>query len=170
MSHAREICVCACRVCTCVCACVRECACALLFTGGFVGTVRLPGVPTPAVSCMDRHTTGPYNLSGVHDRLIRQHSWCRCRFYGFSWWIMWFLFVIVVMTPVLLGTDSLKHFRGGLMAFVAIEIMLLMDMTNSFLYFNSVPTIRGPQCAGRRCSAACHCGVSCVALSSSLAC
>lgn len=53
------------------------------------------------------------------------------------------LFFIVVLTPLLLGLRGLSHFRVGIASLVAIQIMLLMDMANSFLYFNNIPTITG---------------------------
>ncbi|KDD72732.1 hypothetical protein H632_c2962p0 [Helicosporidium sp. ATCC 50920] len=65
------------------------------------------------------------------------------RFYAFSWFIMSMLFFIVVLTPLLLGLRGLSHFRVGIASLVAIQIMLLMDMANSFLYFNNIPTITG---------------------------
>lgn len=48
--------------------------------------------------------------------------------------------------PILMSINGIRRFRAGLVGLVAIELVLLMDMINSFLYFNTIPTVSGTFC------------------------
>ncbi|KAK2076564.1 hypothetical protein QBZ16_005324 [Prototheca wickerhamii] len=65
------------------------------------------------------------------------------KFYGFTWWITVYLLILVFILPILMSVNGIRRFRAGLVGLVAIETMLLMDMINSFLYFNTIPTVSG---------------------------
>lgn len=54
-----------------------------------------------------------------------------------------YLLILVFILPILMSVNGIRRFRAGLVGLVAIETMLLMDMINSFLYFNTIPTVSG---------------------------
>lgn len=60
------------------------------------------------------------------------------KFYGYSWWIVWYAFLILLLVPILLARHSLHHFRAGALALIALLTMLLGDLTNTFLYYNNL--------------------------------
>ncbi|KFM23708.1 hypothetical protein F751_0922 [Auxenochlorella protothecoides] len=64
-------------------------------------------------------------------------------FYGFTWWITVYLFILSLLLPILMTINGIRRFRAGLIGLVAVELMLLMDLINSFLYFNTIPTVSG---------------------------
>lgn len=55
------------------------------------------------------------------------------------------MFVIVVLLPILVAINGVARFRAGLIGIISVEIMLLMDLINSFLYFNTIPTVSGEE-------------------------
>ena len=60
------------------------------------------------------------------------------RFYSFLWWIVWFTFIIIELIPILIGTNSLSKFRGGLLGLLALNGILLFDTANTFQQFNGL--------------------------------
>lgn len=60
-----------------------------------------------------------------------------------AWWTTFyhlFVWIVVVVTIVL---KSVGKFRTGLIGLLAIDVMLLMDTANTFLYFNQVDVSGG---------------------------
>lgn len=57
-------------------------------------------------------------------------------FFGYAWWITWFQFVMIIVVAVALA--SLERFKALLLAFLAMVTVLLMDTSNSYLYYNNL--------------------------------
>lgn len=57
-------------------------------------------------------------------------------FYGYTWWIVWYVFLLVVTIPILTGLDKIGNFRAGLLGLIALAVMLVGDTTNTYLYWN----------------------------------
>jgi hypothetical protein len=60
------------------------------------------------------------------------------KFYGLPWWITWNLFFIAVVVLTLLLLQAVSSTRAALIALIAIEIQLLTDTANTFLFFNGL--------------------------------
>lgn len=53
--------------------------------------------------------------------------------YGYTWFICWFTFLIVVLTPIIVLKDFLGKFRAAYIGLLAALTMLIGDMSNTFL-------------------------------------
>lgn len=54
------------------------------------------------------------------------------RYYGYTWWIVWFLFFVLVLVPCLLVMDGIRSFRAGTLALLALVTMLVGDTANTY--------------------------------------
>ena len=57
-------------------------------------------------------------------------------FYGYTWWITWYVFLLLIVVPILAAKRSLHKFRGGLLALLALAVMLVSDTANTFNLWN----------------------------------
>jgi hypothetical protein len=58
------------------------------------------------------------------------------KFYGYTWWIIWYVFLLLIVVPILAGKGSLGTFRGGLLGLLALGVMLVGDTANTFNLWN----------------------------------
>jgi hypothetical protein len=58
------------------------------------------------------------------------------KFYGYTWWITWYIFLLLIVVPILAAKRSLGHFRGGLLGLLALGVMLVGDTANTFNLWN----------------------------------
>lgn len=65
------------------------------------------------------------------------------RLFSYAWWAVWYNFLLLIILAIMLIANSVYLFRGGLIALVAINIMLMIETANSFLYYNNVTTLSG---------------------------
>eukprot|EP00887_Chlorella_sp_A99_P005041 scaffold4.g5041.t1 len=65
------------------------------------------------------------------------------KFYRYTWWITWYLFLMVVLTPIVLAAGHLRFFRAGMVGLWAPLLVLLMDTANTYLYFNGLSSVSG---------------------------
>jgi uncharacterized membrane protein len=53
------------------------------------------------------------------------------RWLAFTWFIWSFHFLVLLLAPLLLAAGAVSTFRAGLVGFVALSAVLLMDMANT---------------------------------------
>ena len=58
-----------------------------------------------------------------------------------SRWITWYTFLLLILVPILAFTRAISSFRAGLLALLALGVMLLGDTANTYLYYNSLPAL-----------------------------
>jgi hypothetical protein len=56
--------------------------------------------------------------------------------YGYTWWITWYVFLMLLVVPILAAKSSLHKFRGGLLGMLALAVMLVSDTANTFNIWN----------------------------------
>jgi hypothetical protein len=60
------------------------------------------------------------------------------KIYGYTWYITWYAFFLLVLLPVLVIGDKMRKFRAGFLGLLVPLVMLLGDMANTFLFFNDL--------------------------------
>jgi hypothetical protein len=63
------------------------------------------------------------------------------RFFSYAWWTVFYDLIYLIILAVCLAAGAIYLFRGGLVGLTAINIMLAMNLTNTFLYYNNVTTM-----------------------------
>ncbi len=58
------------------------------------------------------------------------------KFYGYTWWITWYVFFLVILVPILAAKRQLGKFRGGLLGLLALGVMLVGDTANTYNLWN----------------------------------
>lgn len=61
------------------------------------------------------------------------------KFFGYTWWITWYVFFLTILIPILTAAGSLNKFRAGLLGLMGPATMLCGDAANTFNYWNHVP-------------------------------
>lgn len=67
------------------------------------------------------------------------------KFYGFTWWVTWYVFFLVVLVPALAATGGVPKFRAGLLALLALAAMLVGDVASTFFYWKHLGVGGTPQ-------------------------
>lgn len=103
--------------------------------GVFGWILILSGVASLQQNC----TSGPNGYAVNVRQLAGYLGIASCsQVYAYTWFIVWFAFFMLVLTPILALTGKLSKFRAGFIGLLAPAIMLLGDMSNTFIYYTDL--------------------------------
>ena len=60
------------------------------------------------------------------------------KLYGYTWFITWYTFLMLVLTPILVIGNTMKNFRAGFLGLLAPLLMLLGDMSNTYIQYDDL--------------------------------
>ena len=75
-------------------------------------------------------------------------------FFEYTWWMTFYNLFLLILTAIVLSTNSLPTFRPGLVTLSAVGAMMSMIIANTYLYYNSLPTTSGTFTARARVTVA----------------
>jgi hypothetical protein len=58
--------------------------------------------------------------------------------YAYTWFIVVYMLLILILTPIMVAKSKLSKFRGGFIGLLAPLIMLLGDASNTFVYISDL--------------------------------
>lgn len=95
----------------------------------------LSGVASLQQNC----TSGPNGYAVNIRQLAGYLGIASCsKVYAYTWFITFYAFFMLVLTPILVVTGKLSKFRAGFIGLLAPLIMLLGDMSSTFIYYTDL--------------------------------